>query len=69
MQAPRISKRIVDGLQPREAEFVHWDGELKGFGVRVRPTGARSFIVMYRTGGRNSPLRKVTIGAYGKMTV
>jgi integrase len=63
----RITKRIVDGLKPRQREFVHWDGELTGFGVRVRPTGSMSFIAVYRTGGRNSPLRRVTIGATGKI--
>lgn len=46
---------------------MHWDGELTGFGVRVRPSGSKSFIAVYRTGGRNTPLRKVTIGAVGKI--
>lgn len=46
---------------------VHWDEELKGFGVRVRASGARSFVAVYRTGGRNTPLRRVTIGAVGKI--
>ena len=48
---------------------MEWDGELKGFGVRVRPSGAMSFIAFYRTGGRTSPARKVTIGAVGKIEV
>jgi integrase len=45
------------------------DGELTGFGVRVRPSGSKSFVVVYRTGGRNSPLRRVTVGAVGKIDV
>ena len=67
MAAGRITKRTVDTLKVTDKEYVHWDGELTGFGVRVRPSGSRSFIAVYRTGGRNTPLRKVTIGAVGKI--
>ncbi len=48
-------------------EYVHWDGELTGFGVRLRATGAKSFVAVYRTSGRNSRQRCVTIGAVGKI--
>jgi integrase len=65
----RITKRTVDALAPTDRDFVKWDGELKGFGVRIRPSGAKSFIAFYRTGGRNSLSRKVTIGAVGKIEV
>ncbi len=69
MPGGRITKRVVDSLLTRAADYVHWDSELKGFGVRVRPSGAKSFIAFYRPGGRNTPMRKVTIGAVGKLTV
>ena len=36
---PRITKRVVDALRPQERERVVWDDEIKGFGVRVHPTG------------------------------
>src|SRR5687768_17020754 len=63
----RITKRTVDGLKAAPKEFVHWDEELTGFGVRVRPTGSKSFVAVYRTGGRNTPVRRVTIGTVGKI--
>lgn len=63
----RITKRTVDSLKPRATEFVHWDGELIGFGVRVRPSGSKAFVAVYRTGGRNTPVRRVTIGTVGKI--
>jgi integrase len=45
---------------------VLWDTELKGFGVRVRSTGAKTYILHYRPGGgRSAPLRKLTIGRHG----
>ncbi len=67
MAAGRITKRTVDALKVTGKEYVHWDGELTGFGVRVRASGSKSFVAVYRTGGRNAPLRRVTIGGVGKI--
>lgn len=69
MTARRLTKQIVDELVPRDTDYVVWCGKLPGFGCRVRTTGHKSFIVMYRAGGRNATPRKVTIGVYGKLTV
>ena len=59
---PRITKRVVDALRPRDRERVVWDDEIKGFGVRVHPTGKRVYIVKYRHRGR---VVKTTIGPHG----
>ena len=69
MAMDRLTKTVVDGLEPRVSDYVTWCGKLPGFGCRVRPSGSKSFIAQYRVGGRNSPVRKVTIGTYGKLTV
>jgi len=37
--------------------------------VKVTPKGRKVFIVLYRTGGAGSKLRKYTIGAYGRTTL
>ncbi len=64
----RITKRVVDSLRPRASEFTVWDGKMPGFGVRVRPTGAMSYIVVYRAGsGRGAPVRRYTIAGVGKV--
>jgi hypothetical protein len=39
-----------------------------GFGVKVTPKGRKVFIVLSRTGGAGSRLRKYTIGPYGRIT-
>lgn len=65
----RLSKTIVDDAKPKGNDYIVWCGKLAGFGCRVRTTGTKSFIAQYRVGGRNSPVRKVTIGSYGKLTV
>jgi hypothetical protein len=60
----KITKRSVDDLAPKNApEVVLWDTEIKGFSVRARSSGAKTYILHYRPGGgRSSPLRKLTIG-------
>jgi integrase len=69
MTAQRITKRTVDALQANGREFTLWDDAVTGFGVRVRPTGAKSFVVIYRAGaGRGAPMRRYTIAAVGKIT-
>ena len=59
---PKITKRIVDALRPHDRERVVWDDEIRGFGVRVHPTGKRVYIVKYRHKGR---VVKTTIGPHG----
>jgi integrase len=64
----KITKRSVDALKlgADGAEAVLWDGELKGFGVRVQRGDAKSYVLHYRVGtGRGAPLRKLTIGRHG----
>src|SRR5437868_10765288 len=64
----RITKRVVDRLIPRGNEFTVWDSKMPGFGVRVRPTGSKSYVVVYRAGsGRGAPVRRYTIAAVGKI--
>ena len=63
----RLTKRTVDALlPPSSGEIVLWDDTLAGFGVRVRPAGVKTYLVLYRAGvGRGAPLRKLTIGKHG----
>lgn len=65
-----LTKRTVDAATPRDKRYHVWDGELAGFGLRVEPSGIKSFIAKYRAegGGRRAPERRVTIGRYGTVT-
>ena len=68
MTGERITKRTVDALKPNGSEFTAWDAAVSGFGVRVRPTGAMSYVVVYRAGsGRGAPVRRYTIATVGKI--
>ncbi len=68
MAGQRITKRLVDNLKVHSSEYTIWDAQMPGFGVRVRPTGFKSYVVLYRAGtGRGAPQRRFTIGAVGKV--
>jgi Arm DNA-binding domain len=64
-----LTKTVVDSLETTGGKYVRWCGELPGFGCRVRSKGAKSYVAQYRIGGRNGVVRKVMIGAVGKLTV
>lgn len=65
----KLTKRDVDAFVVNEESkgTLLWDGELKGFGVRAFPSGTKKFIVQYRA--RSGKQRRMTIGAYGPLTV
>ena len=65
----KLTKSAIDTLPIPESDLVHWDIGLPGFGVKVTPKGRKVFIVLYRTGGVGSKLRKYTIGPYGRLTL
>jgi integrase len=60
----KISKRTVDALEPGQAPYVAYDTELTGFGVRVMPSGSKSWIIEYRpgTGGRGVRSVRLSLG-------
>jgi len=62
---PKITKRVVDSAGVREKDYVIWDDELPGFGLRVFASGKRSYVIQYRTAGRS---RRYTIGLHGVWT-
>jgi integrase len=65
----RLTKSAIDALPTSKSDVVYWDTGCPGFGVKVTPKGRKVFIVLYRTGGAGSKLRKYTIGPYGRVTL
>ncbi len=61
----KITKRVVDAAESREKDYVIWDDELPGFGLRVFASGKRSYVIQYRLAGRS---HRFTIGLHGVWT-
>jgi integrase len=67
MAEQRLTKSAVDRLTADgDSEFIVWDAELPGFGVRVKPSGAKSYVIQYRTRDSGRSRRK-TIGRHGPL--
>ena len=61
----RLSNKFIEKLSST-TEKIYWDSAIRGFGIRISPSGRKSFIVNWRNNeGRQG--RKV-IGVHGKIT-
>ena len=61
-----MAEKITDALTRKatsqgKAQLIIWDDAIKGFGIRITKSGAKSFILNYRTGQKS---RRITIGSY-----
>jgi integrase len=56
---PKLTKRLVDAVECRAAEYFIWDDEIPGLGIRVLPSGRRVYVVQYRVGRRS---RRISLG-------
>ena len=65
-----LTKPAVEALEPGDRPWTAWDDRLTGFGVRVEPSGTKSFLVNYRTGGggRKAPNKRVVLGRHGDLS-
>jgi integrase len=65
----KITKRAVDAAALRGKAYIVYDNQVAGFGLRVQPSGIKSFTLEYRpTAMRGANKRRITLGRYGPMT-
>lgn len=65
----KLVKRNIEALATPEEARIVFDEDLPGFGLRMAPSGKKTFVAQYRVGGgRAGRQRRVTIGAFGKIT-
>ncbi|MEE8274177.1 MAG: Arm DNA-binding domain-containing protein, partial [Alphaproteobacteria bacterium] len=62
----KIGKRVVDAIKPGDRDQFLWDPEVRGFGVRCKPSGNKSYLVQFRNSHGRS--RRVTIGRCNVLT-
>ena len=63
----KLNKRLIDSIAAADKDVLVWDESLTGFGLRAKPSGAKSFIVQYRN--KNGRSRRLSIGQAGKLTL
>jgi len=64
---PKLTKRLVESTAPDpDRDRVVWDSELAGFGLRVRPSGRRTYVIQFRNSFGRS--RRMTLGTHGVLT-
>ena len=64
----KITKTVVDNTHPENCDVFVWDTEIRGFAVKVTPSGKKQYVFQYRMGGRGHPTRRYTIGPHGAFT-
>ena len=62
----RLTNKIIENLAVQSKGYILWDGETKGFGIRININGKKTFILKYRiVQGRRAKIRKPVIGTFG----
>ena len=62
----RLTDDGVARLRPREREYTVWDSRVAGLGVRVRPSGGASFVLLRKAEGRSS---RVSLGPVASTSI
>ncbi len=62
----KFTDRQIKSLKPKKERYEVWETNGKGFGVRVAPTGRKSFIFLYRFQGAS---RRITFGNYPEISL
>ena len=63
----KLTKKLVDDANTLSKPYLLWDGELRGFGLLLLPSGVKTYVFQYRNEARRS--RRLTIGRQGALTV
>jgi integrase len=61
----KLTKRTVEASQPGSRDVYLWDTEVRGFGVKITPPGARIYILKWQKDGAQ---RWLTLGRHGDLT-
>ena len=61
----KLTKRMVDRLEGDGQDRFYWDSDLPGYGLRIRASGRKYYVVQFRAKGQ---LRRMTLGRHGTLT-
>ena len=57
----RLTNKIIENLPVQSKGYILWDGETKGFGIRININGKKTFILKYRIGQGRKAIIKLCI--------
>ena len=63
-----MTDRFIRDTKPEARASFYWDdgsGSTKGLGLKVLPSGKKSFVFQYRLGGRASPVKRISLAEPG----
>lgn len=66
----KLTRKAVSAIEPTDKSVIYFDETVKGFGLKVMPTGARSWVLEYRpgAGGRGVAKKRLKIGSPATMS-
>ena len=64
MPTIKLTRKAVSGIEPSDKPITYYDTEVRGFGLKVLPTGSRAWILEYRpgAGGRGVNKKRMKLG-------
>jgi len=63
----RLTRRLVQSARPGKIAYIIWDTSLTNFGLRLYPSGKRSYVIQYRPEGQRLA-RKMVVGGADVLT-
>lgn len=63
----KLTKIAIRELKAQDREIVVWDDALPGFGIRVKPSGVKTFVLQYRN--RHGRSKRLSLGRLGALTL
>src|SRR5262245_53698287 len=69
MATEKLTKRLVDSLKPGPKPYTVYDIDLKGFSIRIAPSGSKTWQAEYRPypGGRDVNKTRMSLGSAGTL--
>ena len=62
MPVAKLTKRVVDAIETSSRRVIYYDSELKGFGVKITPTGAKRLVRRVQAARRRARHRQASDG-------
>lgn len=63
---PKLTKTLIDASEPRASAYFVWCSDLPGFGIRVFPSGKKTFYVDYYN--LDGQRKRMAVGPFGTLT-